>query len=209
MNTNLSWIVYSIPFLLLVAIQYPLAYQDRYLSHAQLLHHGIIQAAKLKNPDIRVWSLLEHPGIWLDWLIAILFGYVASKYSFDYGWRGAAAGGASVGFIVVMLMMYGNISVMEPDHCAHDGHTTISGYIHAIFAGAIVWMGVQILFKMTTPSIEMSDILIIGMAFGVLFFVGPVKMSTEWRWSALAIRQVQFSELGLVAIIAIRLLFFS
>ena len=195
MSLETFWRVFLL-FLAFVLTQGVFSWFDGFFSQTQLQVRGI-----------KGWSFLQHTGMYIDIVLSAVVAYLASKYEFSYlSFWGMLTLVASMIVVWIMLRMYLDVSINEPDHCAHDGSTTVAGWIHAAFAGLMIWICIQAYYNLTTPMVSHTDVLIVSAMLGVLLFLGVVKLSPEWVFSDFAKKQVAMSEAGLVIVTGLRLL---
>lgn len=183
----------------LVVLQGILSWFDGYLTQAQMRSHGVFNG----------WSLMEHGGMWADvFIISPLVAYAASKYTFEYiSWRSTITLTASVFVVLMAMQMYQRGGITTPEAHTHSGVTPLQGWVHGMFAVAVIWVGVQVYLGWTTPVVSKGDLIIFAVLLTPFFYLGVAKFSERWLFDTGARWQVAVGTIGIWVVTLVRLKF--
>jgi hypothetical protein len=158
----------------LVGVQGILSYFDGYLTQAQMQARGIANG----------YSFMEHGGMWADvFVISPMVAYLISRYHFAYGrWWGILILDIALGITIGSSPIYNKIGLRHPVPHSHDGHTTAAGYIHALFAVAVLWIAGMFYFTPLSPAASPRDIIGISALLTPFFFLGIVDFNAKWEF---------------------------
>ncbi len=158
--------------IILVLTQAMCAWEDGYLTQAQMRRHGVMNG----------YSFMEHGGMWADiFVISPLVAYLASHYHFAYT--------ASYSWLILVIVLaivipanraYNKIGLRFPVAHNHDGHITPAGWIHVLFAIVVMWFAGMFYFTPTNPPASIRDILGASGILTPFFFLGIVDFNHRW-----------------------------
>jgi hypothetical protein len=183
----------------LVIVQGILSYFDGYLTQAQMQAHGVTNG----------YSFMEHGGMWADvFVISPMVAYLTTKYRFGYtAWWSWLILGIALAITIGSAPIYNKIGLMFPVAHSHDGHTTAAGYIHGVFAVAVLWIAGMFYFTPTDPPASAHDLIGISALLTPFFFLGIVDFNSRWIFLKGAKIQLAVSILILWIMTGIRLAF--
>lgn len=158
----------------LVALQAFFAEADGHFSQPQMERQGITDR----------WSFLQHGGMWADvFIISPLVAYDAAKYTFDFTSRwGIGLGVATFVVVLALVEVYRRAGIIKSEAHTHDGKTTVAGWIHALYAGAAIFVYGQIYLGLTTPVVTRFDLILHTLILTPFFYLGAKKFSPEWKF---------------------------
>lgn len=156
----------------LVIFQGILSHFDGYFTQAQMQARGIMNG----------YSFMEHGGMWADvFVISPMIAYLTTRYRFGYtAWWGWLILIVALAITIGSAPIYNKIGLMHPVAHSHDGHTTVAGWIHAVFAIAALWIAGMFYFMPIVPQATTQDILIISGLLTPFFFLGMVDFNRNW-----------------------------
>ncbi len=194
MDWKVFWLVLAVGFALVFA-QGVASYFDGYATQAQMRSRGYHGT-----------SFMEHGGMWADvFIISPLVAYAMSKYQFEYtSTRAIIALFASLGLTFAALEVYRRVGIKLPEAHTHDGYTPIQGWIHALFAWAVIWFGIQIYLGWTAPVISRADLIGFAMLLTPFFYLGVAKFNEHWVFDTGARWQVAVGTIGIWVVTFIR-----
>lgn len=182
-----GWILGLIDYSL-CSLQAYKAWTDGWFSQKQLRKRGITNA----------YSHLQHGGWWANlFIVSPIVVYVTTKYQLAY---------FSFSSLIILLVAiaitgvggYGYAAkgektmpeVMRPDAYVHDGKTTTAGWLHLLFAAAVLYIIGMFYFTPMKPLISHGDVWLISGWLSPFFFLGICKFSRQWKFSHFAKWQV-------------------
>ena len=151
------------------------AYCDGYFSQRQMQSRGITNG----------YSFLQHGGMWADmFIVSPAVALIASKYKINYFSLYGIVFFAGT-FIVVRAMgrLYCEYGKIIPEAHTHDGRTTLAGWIHGIFAFAVIWECLMFYLSPTVPKQKVEDLIFVSFLLTLLFPLGVIKFSLRWKFS--------------------------
>ncbi len=156
----------------LVVVQGIAAWLDGYLTQAQMQSRGVTNG----------WSFMEHGGMWADvFVISPMVAYFMGKYRMD--WSSAWS------FVILAIALAASLALgymyqeggkVTPEAHTHDGTTTVAGWIHGLFAVAVIWTFGVVYFGLTNPPVSKFDIVMMSLLLTPFFFLGAAKFSKRW-----------------------------
>lgn len=165
----------------LVLIQGYLAYHDGFLTENQMLRRH-----RIKNG----YSFMQHGGMWADmFVISPLVAYIVSKYDLAYSpnvqgnilWLPALSLLlVSIGVCLTAGVMFARSGKVIPEAHAHDGKTTVAGWIHGWFAMVCLWAILMFYLLPISPKVPDHEILAITGILSSFFFLGATKFTSRW-----------------------------
>ena len=159
---------------ILVLLQIPLSWRDGYLIRNQRPFY------------FRGYTLSEHGGWWMDLLvISPVFAWVASNNVVRY-WSPVSFLLAAISAFVWTLLcrFYSEQSKITPEAHAHEGQTTLAGYVHAIFATIATWFAGLYYFGGFDTLPSASQRLAMFVALWALAVIGGIKFTRRWKWTS-------------------------
>ncbi len=186
-------------FLLLV--QATAAFFDGYAFPSQLKARGVT----------RGYAFIQHGGMWADLLLLIpLVSYLVSSHSFAYTSVGSIIllALSFLFWVVLTFFFYVHVGERVPGAHAHDGHVTVAGVAHIIFASLVTWILAMVYLPgLTNPAVSSRVIIIV---FGVLTlwaYLGVRGLSKNWRESHVDEWQID-TEIVFIWLLALLHIFF-
>jgi hypothetical protein len=175
----------------LVLIQGLAAWMDGYFTQDQIKRvHGITSA----------YSFVQHGGMWSDvFIITPIVAYISSKYELEYTtWRAIILLLAAVVLVyLAMEFVYKPAGIKMPEAHTHDGRTPLTGWVHALYAVAAIWVCVEVYLGWTTPVVSSTDIIVVSLLLTPFFYLGVAKFSNQWVFDTGAKWQVGVEIVGL------------
>lgn len=162
--------------MMMVILQGVLAYADGYFTRAQLWRcHGEEKAS-------RGYVFLEHGGMWFDFLIlSPLVAHIVGCYELAYdSWMSIILLTVCILFSYKLGTGYTAVSLKTPEAHAHDGHTTVAGYIHGMYAILAMWVLVLFYLTPTQPQVSKADLIVTSILLTPFFFAGAAKWNRRW-----------------------------
>jgi hypothetical protein len=144
---------------------------------------GYFSRAQMEALGHKGYSFLQHGGMWADvTIIPFTIGWIVSHYHFNYiAWYSWLAFGAAAFVTLGVAMMYQKGSVNTPEAHAHDGKTTIAGWIHVLYAMVAMWIYFLFYFTPATPRVIPRDLILISIFMTPFFYLGVKKFNPSWK----------------------------
>lgn len=182
MNWTIFWTVMFVG-VGMVLLQGICSYTDGYFTEGQMFRrHGIENG----------WSFMQHGGMWSDvFIITPVVAFVLAKYDLHFT-SPSSLGllGISVVITLLMLHVYSQGGLKNPEAHTHQGTTTAAGWIHAVFAIVAMWIIIRFYATPLSPMPNVQDILIVSCALTPFFLLGVVKFTNRWTFESGAMIQV-------------------
>jgi hypothetical protein len=166
----------------LVCLQGVCAYIDGYFTQTQIRSiHNIRNA----------YSFMEHGGMWADaFIVSPIVAYIISTYRLLYISKiGILIFIIAVIISLVALHMYQEMGKTFPEAHTHFGHTPLAGWIHGLYAVAVIWICSMFYLTHVEPQPGM-DMIAVSIGLTALIILGVIKFNASWKWSKEAIIQV-------------------
>jgi hypothetical protein len=173
----------------LVFLQGAFAYRDRYFNQYQMRGQGIHNG----------YSFLQQGAMWADiCVIPPIVGFILSKYRLPFtSFWGIALGVIAAVITGLMVRQYAAASRTIPEAHAQGGRTSVTGWIHALYAWFAIWIFGLIYLSKTVPTVSTYDLLFVSGLMIPFFFLGIVKFSCNWEFK----KHDQFQVAGLTIFI--------
>lgn len=177
---NIVFISVLVVGIVMVVIQGWLAWKDGYFFPSQLQSRGIFNG----------WSFLEHGGMWADiFIISPAVAYLLSTQSFYYDWRGWLMFAISILVTSGLGYAYQTDGTTTPTPHAHDGKTTIVGWVHNFYSILFMWPLLMVYVGFTTTKLPLFNFISLSLILTLFFILGVTKFSRRWRFSKKELRQ--------------------
>lgn len=113
---------------------------------------------------------------------------------------------ASIGVVLAMGSLYQINSITgEPEAHAHNGRTTVAGWIHGVFAVPALWVISTTYFGLTKPTVSRIDLTAISVVLTPFLYLGVMKFNKRWKLDRFAKRQVAILAIVLWLVTILRL----
>jgi hypothetical protein len=165
-----------IVFECLVGVQGLLAYQDRFLTVAEMQQRGITQGLPF------IW----HFGMWGDFLIiSPLAGYVIGRYS-DRWTLGPILISLVIGLILALSFSWLYTLSDVPEAHVQNHHLTSAGVVHLLYMAIALAVFTQFFFFTENISVRVlravSVLLFVHVFFGTHMALGILKVIYHFGW---------------------------
>lgn len=178
------WLIIAIGAVL-VSIQGTCAHFDGYFSQAQIIEvHGIRNA----------YAFLEHGGMWSDvFIVTPIVAYIMCRYRLPYyRWIEILLLVVTIFVCFAAGIMYQEVGKIFPEAHTHFGYTPLAGWIHGLYAIAVIW--ICALFYLTRVAPQPSkDMIVLSSGLSVHVVLGVMKFNPYWSLSKEALVQITVS----------------
>ena len=167
--------------ILLILLQAIFASKDGYLTKTQMREKGL-----------RGYSFFQHGGIWANvFITSPIISRVLTHYSvsLDSFWVWIILVFTII-FTIVMGVKYAKDSHDAPEAHAHNGKTTIAGWIYGLYSVLGIWCILLFYLGQLKPTIEKEELVFMAILLSFFFVLGVIKFSPKWKFSASAKWQV-------------------
>lgn len=156
----------------LVLIQGLSSFLDGFITQSQMIDRGVMNG----------YSFMEHGGMWADFLIITpTVAFIVNEYQLPYASTRSMVilAVATVG-LVLAAYQWQQLAAFTPEAHAHNGYTTVAGYIHLIYAIISMWIIVLFLISPYWLNVQKHHLIIIAVLLSIWAILGVMKFSPRW-----------------------------
>lgn len=165
----------------MVVLQGVAAWNDGFFTQRQLHKRGVLDGE----------SFLSHGGMWADIIIiSPLVTYILVDHKIILNTSSLLLFSFSIFVSGVLGYVYYIKGVTIPHPHAHDGKTTLAGWIHNVFTVSALFVLLLPYTGFISPLFTASEFLWMAIALTVFFVFGIVKFDTHWRVQKFEVVQV-------------------